>query len=361
MDRQIVNSSARLPGLDALRGLAALGVLFWHYGAHFGAKPLEPWLHPFYTAGLYLVDVFFVLSGYLLACLYRRPDQARAFLAKRAARLFPLHWVTLGVVVILQAIYLRQTGSFFIYTFNDLYHFILNLGLLQYVGLQKGFSFNGPAWSISVEWVVNLVFLGLLLLPRWRVALGAVLCLSGLAGLWLMEQRLITGAAPLWGWFDGALLRGLFGFFAGLLLAKGLPPSSRRHTAWDVIGLVALALLLVFMSRPAWQAVRGFDFMMVGVVVPALIAGCSRGRRLADLTQWRALTWLGDVSFSVYLWHFPIQLLFVIAVAIGVNLDFAAPGVLAIFIFTSYLAGHLSWTRLEMPAQRKLLKNLPRT
>ena len=104
----------RFAGLDALRGLSALGVLFWHYGAHFGVTPLATWLSPFYTAGLYLVDVFFVLSGFLLGTLYIEPSIWRAFLFKRVTRLFPLHWMTLIVVAMLQHWYTQVTGAGFI-------------------------------------------------------------------------------------------------------------------------------------------------------------------------------------------------------------------------------------------------------
>jgi peptidoglycan/LPS O-acetylase OafA/YrhL len=62
--------TGRIHELDALRGIAALGVVFWHYGAHFDAHPLTGLLHPFYSAGFLLVDFFFVLSGYVIGRAY---------------------------------------------------------------------------------------------------------------------------------------------------------------------------------------------------------------------------------------------------------------------------------------------------
>ena len=66
MPQPIVRSSGRIHELDALRGIAALGVVVWHYGAHFGAMPFKLALFPFYNAGFLFVDFFFVLSGYVI-------------------------------------------------------------------------------------------------------------------------------------------------------------------------------------------------------------------------------------------------------------------------------------------------------
>ncbi len=349
-----MTQTRRLAGLDALRGLAALGVLVWHYGAHFGAAPMEAWLKPFYTAGLYLVDVFFVLSGFLLGSLYRDPAGWRAFVFKRVARLFPLHWVTLVVVALLQYGYTQKTGAAFVYTYNDVKHFLLGLGLLQYVGLQDGFSFNGPAWSISVEWLVNLVFVLVLAVPAMRGRVSVLLVVFSAAGLWALGGRVIEGGA-LWGWLDAAVARGAFGFFAGVFLAELMRGSANLSLGWDGVGVVAGASLLVFMASVQLQQISGLDFVIVALVVPAMVAGCVRGKYLVRLAQLRSLKWLGEVSFSVYLWHFPVQIVMGLIVASGVAIPFASAWVLGGFVATCYLLGHASWVLLEKPAQRVAL------
>ena len=346
-----VKQQGRLAGLDALRGLAALGVLFWHYGAHFNATPLADWLSPFYNAGLYLVDVFFVLSGFLLGTLYSEPSSWRAFLFKRMARLFPLHWVTLVVVAVLQHWYMQLTGAGFIYTYNDSLHFFLNLGLLQYVGLQEGFSFNGPAWSISVEWLVNLIFVMLLLLPRLRGALTATLVIGSATSLWFLGGRVIESSS-LWGWLDPALVRGVFGFFTGVGLASIMQSKPALSHLWDGIGLTAGATLIVFMNNRELQQMSGVDFAIVGLAIPGMVAGFINGATLVRVSQWRGLVWLGEVSFSVYLWHFPAQIVMGMIVACGTEIQFTSTWVLVGFITTCYVVGHLSFVFLERPAQR---------
>ena len=348
----------RFAGLDALRGLAALGVLFWHYGAHFGETPLAAWLSPFYTAGLYLVDVFFVLSGFLLGTLYREPSIWRAFLFKRITRLFPLHWMTLLVVAVLQLGYTQITGTGFIYTHNDLQHFFLSLGLMQFVGFQQGFSFNGPAWSISVEWLVNLIFIVLLCLPRLRGALTTLLIIGSAVCLWFGAGRVIE-SNPLWDWLDPALMRGVFGFFTGVLLVGIMPSKSAASRMWDGMGLAAGVALLVFMNSRGLQQMSGLDFAVVGLAVPAMIAGFIHGDALVKVSQWRGLVWLGEVSFSVYLWHFPIQIVMGLIVASGTEIPFTSPWVLGGFVVTCYVVGHLSLVFLEKPAQRAAAVSRP--
>jgi peptidoglycan/LPS O-acetylase OafA/YrhL len=91
---------------------------------------------------------------------------------------------------------------------------------------------------------------------------------------------------------------------------------------------------------------------MVVVLVPALLVGSSRGVFLTRLSLWRPLTWLGDVSFSVYLWHFPIQIFFALMVAYGAPLNYASYRSFAAFVCATYVVGHLSWKHLEQPLQR---------
>lgn len=343
----------RIEGLDAIRGCAAFGVLVWHYKAHFNATPLQSYLLPFFTSGGYMVDVFFVLSGFLLGRLYRERAQCRTFLWKRIIRLFPLHWATLVVVAVLQQIYFGQTGKFFIYPINDLWHFVLNLGLLQTVGLEPliVFSFNGPSWSISIEWATNLIFVVVLLFPRLRIPLATVLAVGAAVGCWMVNGRM-SGFGVLGGWLTSSVLRGVFGFFTGVCLTALLPPWLRRRRVWDVVGIASGALLVFLLAHPAALIGAWPEFALVGVLTPLLIAACSHGTMLARLTMWRPLVWLGDVSFSVYLWHFPIQLCFALAVARGWRIDYGSPAVFAAFLGLTYLIGDLSWRYLERPIQR---------
>ncbi len=129
----------RLTSLDALRGIAALSVVFWHW-QHFFAlsgawepgwrRDMQPFywaLKPLYLQGWAAVDLFFMLSGFVFFWLYSDTIRERAtgmgrFWLLRFSRLYPLHVVLLLAVAVLQALYFREARTFFIYQANDLDH-----------------------------------------------------------------------------------------------------------------------------------------------------------------------------------------------------------------------------------------------
>ena len=165
----------RLYVLDVSRGFSALAVVLWHW-IHFAyegtardpefdvrVQPFFGVLRIFYERGFLGVEYFFLLSGFIFFWLYRvsiEEDRLsfRNFLVKRLSRLYPLHLLTLAMVVLLQQIYRSISGDFFVYPFNDAYHFVLNLGFASSWGLEKGWSYNAPVWSVSVEILLYILF-----------------------------------------------------------------------------------------------------------------------------------------------------------------------------------------------------------
>jgi peptidoglycan/LPS O-acetylase OafA/YrhL len=139
----------RLRSLDLLRGLAAIIVLFWHFSGIFRHQPAFQIFRPFYTNGQPAVDVFFVISGFILQHVYADRFRSRAdllnFIVRRLARLYPLHLITLLVVAALFSGFYFKTGVYeYVFLYDDLRHFLMNLFFVQYVGFQDGFSFNAP-------------------------------------------------------------------------------------------------------------------------------------------------------------------------------------------------------------------------
>jgi peptidoglycan/LPS O-acetylase OafA/YrhL len=164
----------KLLGLELLRFVAAFAVLIWHY-RHFAyvadkpvdlvrdRLPLYGLLRPFYEAGQYGVWVFWCVSGFIFFWKYRdaifdRSVSGWTFFVFRLSRLYPLHIVTLIIVAILQSVYFRLNGYFFVYQNNDVHHFLLQIVMASGWGLEQGDSFDGPIWSISVEVLVYVVF-----------------------------------------------------------------------------------------------------------------------------------------------------------------------------------------------------------
>ena len=105
------------------------------------------------------MELFWTISGFVFAAVYAGSHATtREFLSARFARLYPLHALTLAAICVLELISIRMTGDTKCYANFDLYHFTLNIFFASAWGLERGFSFNGPVWSVSIEITVYALF-----------------------------------------------------------------------------------------------------------------------------------------------------------------------------------------------------------
>jgi peptidoglycan/LPS O-acetylase OafA/YrhL len=318
----------RFYSLDVLRGVGALSVVLWHW-QHFFAPlnprgvppdlerlPFFPYLSFFYRHGFTAVELFFCLSGFVFFWLYgaavgRREISFGRFAMLRLSRLYPLHIATLLFVAVAQQVYWTLTQRYFVYQGNDLYHFILNLLFVSSWGFQTAYSFNAPIWSVSVEIFLYGVFFVLCRQIRPRIpgillAIGAGGFLLGrlqplglgvvffyLGGLSFVVYKTIIGGAA--AWLAGRLVPLLtLACWAGAVWAAGHAPQielvpALRYFGTDIFGIAIYLLFpLTVLSLALLETRRG-----------------SLGRRAA---------FIGDLTYSSYLLHFPLQLVLATAV-----------------------------------------------
>lgn len=302
--------NARVLPLDSLRGLAALGVtLFWHY-SHFGPYrpfdgPAADWL---YRYGLMLVDLFFVLSGFVLSHAYleklaNRRVSPWQFFVLRFSRLYPLHLVTLLLVAAVQA-YRRSIGlEDFVYGASDLFHFVLNLAFLQQGIVRTVYSFNGPAWSLTVEEVSYLLFFVSVFFfaGKRRIAFAALVMAGVVINITAVDMHVLN--------LD--VSRGLTGFFGGCLgyqLHRAAVLRQQSRALALIAGLVLMALVGFFMTVGYPRTAAVLLVHSLGIF-PALILLVLNAPFLSWVFSLRPLAYLGEISYSVYMLHFPVQLL----------------------------------------------------
>jgi len=329
---------ARLARLDGLRGIAACGVAFCYHaralfveGSLDTGVPLLDWPHMY---GWLFVDLFFVLSGYVFAHVYLGRGQLRgeadlkAFALARFARLYPLHLVMLLVSV---AAYWGANPN------NTALAFAGHLVMLQAAVRPVAHSFIGPSWSLSVEVACYFLF--------------AMAAISGARTL-----RLVTGGAILLGfalllanasaegpWAADGFPRGFLGFFLGQGLWHARAGLA-RVPGWALLAVMALGAAL----PPAgpWGAILPF----AGLVFPAAVV---LGLRLRWLES-RALVWLGDRSYAIYLIHLvPRDLFLRWHGQLGGSAAEIVLGHLA-FVLVSLILADLALRYLEMPARRAI-------
>jgi len=350
----------RIRSVDLLRGIAALVVLVWHFQFYFYSRPFIGVLFPLYNNGQVAVDVFFVISGFILMHVYRDSIKGRAelwsFFVKRIARLYPLHLLALIATALVVAGFFVKSGRYGFYSYNDAYHFALNLFLLQFVGLQKGFSFNAPSWTISGEFWVNLLFAVILLLLRARIALiSAVIVVSATVAL-LWHGKWFLSFHRLGYILDPLLIRTAAGFFAGVLTYQLW--SSKHRALPSFVGsaaLVAGLLLLVCLMyyRGPWMVFVGAAGALVAA--PLLVFGCASSAAVEGIGRSPVGATIGNVSYSVYMWHFPVAALMVL---IGVG-SMPSEAILVLYSTAVVVVGWCSFHFLEAPARTWIVALAP--
>jgi len=353
------DTERRITELDGIRGLAALGVVVYHYHRHLEGAPLDALLFPVYRGGLLFVDLFFVLSGFILAQVYAheaRYPTLRGAVVSRIARLYPLHLLTLFAVAVLQKAHVALIDHGFVYVYNDWWHLSLNVFMLNESGLQRGFSFNGPSWSISTEFIVNVLFLAVALRnPKRALWLGVALAAAMIA----LDAAVHWTEPPRWLEPFSRLFRCFLGFGVGLVLRTVHDRAKPvRAPQWTIeAGFVAaIAAMLYFMSRPERPAAF---YALALVVFPALVLLSLRSVYAAAVLRTRPIVHLGEISFSVYLLHFPLELATKDLIALtGVRPQFDSPMALAVMMTACIAISHVTWKYFEMPARKRVKRAL---
>jgi len=311
------------PVLHGLRGLAAMAVLLFHWKGSFPKVALDlqsvsflgtEWdLFFFINLGWNGVHWFFVLSGFLLASKLmehpRRPIAVADFWQRRVARIYPAVWVQLTILLSLN----YATGLMPVIDWK------LALGnfMLWPEPLPGGVRFyNGVYWTLPLELSFYLVLPFIVMLDRrigfWPVLLGGLAVMLGwrlgvIAWHDLQQTKFRLGDVR-------HVLPGmLFIFMAGYALTR-FPQQQTDRTrylllALAITGYVAWHQWLVAATRSGqnestlmllvWEA-------GLGLWIAAIVGLLLRPLRGFGWLGSRPLTWLGDISYGIYLWHFPV-------------------------------------------------------
>lgn len=217
------------------------------------------------------------------------------FAQDRFSRLYPLHIVTFIAVFALQWAYLSSHGSYFIYAFNDAYHAVLNVALMPAWGFEKGWSFNAPVWSVSVEVLLYATFFIICLTRRlkWPLTMAAIAI-----GSYLFPDSYKLGS-------------GVLCFFIGGM-TYGLLTCVRRYVgdggALLITGPLCMVAWIWLLKTPGELNNTWLLYVCYPSLIAALAAAGSRWPGLA-----KSWAWLGDISYSSYLTHFPLQIIFAMA------------------------------------------------
>jgi peptidoglycan/LPS O-acetylase OafA/YrhL len=310
--------------IEGMRGVLALLVCTGHLGLNtvVGAFGFNV------NFGL-AVDVFFVLSGFVLSKSYYlgRCSFAELF-KKRVARLYPLHLLTLIFVAGLMIV----KGESVNYV-----DFFQNVTLIHGLGLPRHMEFNFPSWSISVEMVLSLVFY--FIIRSDNLASCVALAAAGLASS-IIAARLDAATA--------AVPRGCAGFCLG---AASYMIGRRFDLALAAARLLQtpllIALTLLFFLDPKNPAVGPLIYSAAPLFLWICVV-----RAETSLFSHPVLVHLGEISYSIYLLHVPILLALLYILPESIVRGAGKPAVVALVIAASVGCRR----HIEIPTQRWVLR-----
>jgi peptidoglycan/LPS O-acetylase OafA/YrhL len=281
---------------DLLRLFAAL-LVFWFHTLAFTGRP-APTLFSWVTPGPLGVYIFFLISGYLVSKSWEADPHALRFLARRSLRIFP----ALAVLVLLTALVLGPmltTLPLHAYFHDTLFRqYFYNIVLLPRFALPGVLEHqvipnvvNGSLWSLPVEYTLylTLLLLGILRAPRWAIAILVV------AGCWLsIEWSMQRDSLVV---VYGMIVQDVVQF--GVYFLLGVCVSRFGLERWMTVTSVCAAAVLTIAAEP-WPAASR---IVSWVTFPAVFLTFGLSTSIAA----RALARLGDYSYGVYIYAFPVQ------------------------------------------------------
>ena len=363
------NKSKYLPSIDSLRALAVLAVIIYHVDVN-------------YLPGGFLgVDLFFVLSGYLISSLiikeFRKTGTVNLynFYIRRARRLLPAVYfmITVGLVVMVLfnevLLHKSHLDAIFGYIYSSNWWYIFHkLDYFDSFGAQSPFK---HLWSLAIEEQFYMIFpLLFLLVNRQKkskdgtfklnknflyVVLGLIL-VSLIAHILLFD---INNISRIYFGTDTRAFSLLVGVVGAILY-----PMERLHTKvtpqqnliYSVISLVSIATLItvmIYTSEYNTWLYRG-GFLLVAIL--GLIVIISSGKQhtvMARLLSFKPVVFIGKISYSLYLWHFPILVLTTPVAEIGnTNIYFVILRVILTFVVAI-----VSYVFVETPIRKLGFKN----
>jgi peptidoglycan/LPS O-acetylase OafA/YrhL len=363
-----------LRGLDILRFMLSFAVIIWHYQHFFypfvdyadralylEKQPFFNYLSFIYTQGLYAVHMFWFISGVIFHKIYQQKIAnyyitIKPFFINRFSRLYPLHVLMLVLVLVLQKLYFRANHSYFIYPDNSTKSFFQNLLFIQSWGSNK-FSFNGPTWSVSIEILVYLVFFliaqsGMMKTLRSQFAVFLFFVVLKKWELVFVSEDIATC---------------FYFFFAGTLFIRLYDKYKSNLQVILTTGLFVFAGLIFSLQTPSalskiFAVVSGrldVPILLFTILTTLTFLHCLRNR-FFDFIPEKGFHFFGNMTYSMYLVHFPLQLGIYLVLKPTDYTLFFSPKFFLIYLCILLILARIVYILFELNAQnylrRKFLK-----
>jgi peptidoglycan/LPS O-acetylase OafA/YrhL len=314
--------ATRIPELDGLRGLAILLVILCHYVGNARHAPLGFWPHRFlsaFAAGWSGVDLFFVLSGFLIGGILlnarEAPNYFRAFYMRRVFRILPVYYLWTLLFAIAVAVTLAFFPGRLEVSGRDLLRVPVQLSFVQnmFADMPRfSWIWFNVTWSLAVEeqfYILAPPLIRFLTTRNLVIVLGATICAAPVLRILVFEylkegNYLAVFAMPC---RADALAW-------GMLLAAGWRKAWFRELVNRSAARLRVALTILFLGAGAllWWLVHpinevtvtiGFSWLAILYSALLLRVISNPQGRIAGVMRWKILGWLGGISYCVYILH----------------------------------------------------------
>jgi peptidoglycan/LPS O-acetylase OafA/YrhL len=368
--------------LDALRAFGAIALAFvfhhlYYVGgdeAFFAAVPaVFPFAQLFKAIrayGEYIVDLMYCVSGFTICLAYKAriadgSVRAKSFAVRRAARLYPLHLLTLVLSALMTLFAVLADSPALSAQVHDasdtIASFVRSLFLAQDTWKWRSTAFNDPSWTLSFYLIVYAVFYAA---ARRAKPNSAVLRFALCAAVGAVLMALILDGTPVVNYESG---RAAAGFFSGCLTfelhaALSSRPRARRACV-AISACVAAALLRALVSSAQVRYSMPVVLAMRLLFFPSVLIFVLNIRPLSRFLSLRPFRWLGDLSFSIYLWHLPVVtfmkiLVFAASGELKMAEWTASPVFFYCWVASVVIVSHMSHYYFERRVQKRILSAL---
>lgn len=353
--------------LDGLRGVAAIMVVCFHIFEAYATSHLDQQINHGYLA----VDFFFILSGFVIGYAYDdrwKTMKTKDFIKRRIIRLHPM--IVMGAVIGGLMFYTQGCNvwdvskvtiwALFVATFINALMIPATPGF-EVRGLGEMYPLNGPSWSLFFEYIGNILYA--LFIHKFSTKALAILVFVAGCGLAIFAiggpyGDICAGFQLTGTEFTAGILRLLFSFSAGLLLFRLFKPAKVRGAFWicSLSLVVLMAVPRIGGGEHLWM--NGlYDTVCAIVIFPLLVYLAASGHT-TDKATTRICKFLGDISYPLYMVHYPFIYLYYAWVKNG-DLTFvqSLPGAITLVIGSITLA-YLCLKLYDEPVRKFLIKHL---
>lgn len=286
--------------VQILRGVAALLVVFMHAGENFKKNFGGFFLDDFFRFGGAGVDIFFVLSGFIITYTsyhnISRPEKTGAFIKRRFIRIFPTYWVIATFFLLLQF----ALPSFYPTKFPSEPGALLSTFFL----LPDHIMLNGVSWTLTYEIFFYLTFILAFLVPSRKVVMGIALVYLVsiiIAGIYANS---FTGNR----WLNLVFFPKIIEFIIGIVAAVIFQRIPKRAAIWLILfGALLFLGSGIFSNMGYYLTQNNFNRVIIfGIPSFLIICGIVRYEMETTIRAPKFLLQLGDGSYSLYLLHLPV-------------------------------------------------------